>query len=94
MNATMRFIVWGTIPIGSFIGGVLATVIGVRQGIFVGSIMAMTAFLWVFFSPVRKLREPPPAWQPEPTEGGTVAGATGTLGQDEPPSGISGPPAD
>jgi hypothetical protein len=24
MNATMRFIVWGTIPIGSLMGGVMA----------------------------------------------------------------------
>ncbi len=28
MNATMRFLVWGTIPIGSIIGGVLGTLIG------------------------------------------------------------------
>ena len=68
MNASMRFIVWGTIPVGSFVGGILATVIGVRQGIFVGSIMATTAFLWILFSPVRRLKEPPPPWQPEPTE--------------------------
>jgi MFS family permease len=105
MNASMRFIVWGTIPIGSLIGGVLATVIGVRQGIFVGSIMATTAFLWVFFSPVRKLKEPQAAWQPEPTDGAAPAaapaGGSGALAQDEPlepasepPSGISGPPPD
>jgi hypothetical protein len=102
----MRFIVWGTIPIGSFIGGILATVIGVRQGIFVGSIMAATAFLWVLFSPVRKLKEPPPAWQPEPTDQPGVekpapGGAVGGLAHgepfepvSEPPAGISGPPPD
>jgi MFS family permease len=100
MNASMRFIVWGTIPIGSFIGGVLATVIGVRQGIFVGSIMATTGFLWVLFSPVRKLKEPPPAWQPEPNEaaGGTGADAPAESEPlepvSEPPVGISGPPPD
>jgi MFS family permease len=105
MNASMRFIVWGTIPIGSFIGGILATVIGVRQGIFVGAIMAATAFLWVFFSPVRKLKEPPPAWQPEPADGAAPSGApaegSGALTEDEPlepasepPSGISGLPPD
>ena len=36
MNATMRFLVWGTIPIGSLIGGVLATVIGLRETILLG----------------------------------------------------------
>ncbi len=30
MNATMRFLVWGTLPIGGFIGGVLGKFIGVR----------------------------------------------------------------
>jgi MFS family permease len=101
MNASMRFIVWGTIPIGSFTGGILASVIGVRQGIFVGSIMAATAFLWVLFSPVRKLKEPPPAWQPEPTEEAAPAGAPDAVADaeprepaSEPPSGISGPPPD
>jgi MFS family permease len=101
MNASMRFIVWGTIPIGSFTGGILASVIGVRQGIFVGSIMASTAFLWVLFSPVRKLREPPPAWQPEPAEEGAPADASDAVADAEslepaaePPSGISGPPPD
>jgi MFS family permease len=64
MNASMRFIVWGTIPIGTFVGGILATVIGVRQAVFVGSIMALAAFLFVLFSPVRRLKEPPPPWQP------------------------------
>ena len=28
MNATMRLIVWGTIPIGALIGGILGTVFG------------------------------------------------------------------
>ena len=28
MNASRRFIVWGTIPLGSLVGGVLASTIG------------------------------------------------------------------
>ena len=31
MNATMRFLVWGTMPAGSLLGGVLGTAIGVRE---------------------------------------------------------------
>jgi MFS family permease len=74
MNASMRFIVWGTIPVGAFTGGILGTVIGVRQGLLVGSIIALTAWLWVFFSPVRKLREPPAAWRPDAAEAGVEPG--------------------
>jgi hypothetical protein len=33
LNATMRFLVWGTIPIGSFVEGVLGTVLGLRTAI-------------------------------------------------------------
>jgi MFS family permease len=56
MNATMRFIVWGTIPIGQIIGGVIATVFGTIVGIWVGAIGGLFVFLPVLFSPVRKLR--------------------------------------
>jgi MFS family permease len=59
MNATMRFIVWGTMPLGSLIGGLLASVFPVRATILVGALVASTAFLWVLFSPVRTLREIP-----------------------------------
>ena len=45
MNATMRFIVWGTIPVGATIGGVIATAVGVTQALWVGSILGCTAFL-------------------------------------------------
>ena len=36
MNATMRFIVWGTIPLGAIIGGVLGDIIGLHATIWVG----------------------------------------------------------
>ena len=59
MNATMRFIVWGPMPVGSLIGGLLASVFPVRVAILTGAIVAATAFLWVLLSPVRSLREIP-----------------------------------
>ncbi len=61
MNATMRFIVWGTMPIGATIGGVIATAVGVTQALWVGGILACTAFLPVALGPVRRLREFPRA---------------------------------
>ncbi|HEY0443146.1 MAG TPA: MFS transporter [Candidatus Limnocylindrales bacterium] len=59
MNATMRFIVWGTIPIGQVVGGVIATAFGTVTAIWVGVIGGLFVFLPVFFSPVRTLERIP-----------------------------------
>jgi MFS family permease len=59
MNATMRLIVWGTIPVGALIGGVLGTVLGLMPVLWVAAVGASLSFLPVLFSPVRGLREIP-----------------------------------
>jgi MFS family permease len=59
MNATMRFIVWGTIPIGALLGGLIATAFGTFSAIAIGAIGGLFAFLPVFFSPVRTLQRIP-----------------------------------
>jgi MFS family permease len=59
MNSTMRFMVWGTIPVGTLLGGALATWVGLRETIVIGAIGGGTAFLWLLFSPQRHLREMP-----------------------------------
>jgi MFS family permease len=61
MNATMRFIVWGTMPLGLVVGGILGSFLPLRATILIGAIVASTAFLWVLASPVRSLREIPKA---------------------------------
>jgi putative Mn2+ efflux pump MntP len=61
MNATMRFIVWGTLPLGSIIGGVLGSFIPLRMTVLVGAVVAGLAFIWLLASPVRSLREIPTA---------------------------------
>jgi len=58
MNAVMRFIVWG-IPVGTLLGGVLATWIGLRETLFVSAIGVWLAFLPILISPVRTLRAMP-----------------------------------
>jgi len=52
----MRFLVWGTIPIGSALGGVLGSLIGVHETIWIGAILGCFVFLAVLLSPVRSLR--------------------------------------
>ena len=59
MNATMRLIVWGTIPIGALIGGVLGYLFGLVPVLWVSAIGASLSFLPVLLSPVRTLREIP-----------------------------------
>ena len=55
MNATMRFLVWGTIPIGSFLGGVLGSSIGLRPTMVIGAAGTLLAVVPVALSPVRTL---------------------------------------
>lgn len=59
MNATMRFLVWGTIPIGTLLGGLLGSTIGVRPTLLVAAIGGCVAVLPVYFSPLRTMRELP-----------------------------------
>ena len=66
MNATMRFISWGTIPVGATLGGVLGSVIGLHNTIWVGALGALLAFVPVVLSPIRHIRA-----MPEPVEAPT-----------------------
>jgi MFS family permease len=90
MNATIRFIVWGTIPVGGFVGGVLGSTIGLRPTLWVSVAGAALAFLPVFLSPLRRMRELPttygaegaawammyePAAASRPLEGAAAAGS-------------------
>jgi MFS family permease len=69
MNATMRFIVWGIMPIGSLVGGILASFVPLRMTILAGSLVTLGAFLWVLLSPVRHLRV-------IPTQAGSAAASS------------------
>jgi MFS family permease len=57
MNASRRFMVWGTIPLGSLTGGALGTAIGLRPTLLAGAIGACFCFIPLLFSPLRTIRE-------------------------------------
>src|SRR5215467_6921470 len=59
MNASMRFLVWGTIPIGGLVGGFMGEFLGLRTTIGITAVAGTLAFLWVLLSPVRSLKEIP-----------------------------------
>jgi MFS family permease len=59
MNATMRFISWGTIPVGYTVGGFLGGVIGLHNTIWVGALGAIVSFVPVALSPIWQIRAMP-----------------------------------
>ena len=66
MNATMRFVVWGVLPIGALIGGIMGAVFGLRTTLLIGALGQAVAGIWLLASPMRRLRDfpdPPPEAQ-------------------------------
>ena len=59
MNAVIRFMVWGTMPVGALLGGALGTWFGLRTALWVAALGALTTFLPILLSPVPRLREVP-----------------------------------
>jgi len=59
MNATMRFLVWGTIPIGSVIGAVLSELLTVRTTVWISAILSFFACVPVLVSTVGRIRTMP-----------------------------------
>jgi MFS family permease len=55
MNATMRFLVWGTIPIGAFSGGIVGSTLGLRTALWIAAGGQMLCVLPPLLSPVWRL---------------------------------------
>jgi MFS family permease len=84
MNASMRFLVWGTLPLGALAGGAIASAAGLRFALFVGAIGAFSSTLPLVFSPIRSLREFPGAEEDPllPHEAGAVTELGGPAAAD------------
>jgi len=59
VNAAARWINWGTLPLGGLAGGVLGSALGVRTTLWIAVVGGCSAGLWLFFSPLRALRDIP-----------------------------------
>jgi predicted MFS family arabinose efflux permease len=59
MNASVRFVVWGTMPIGAFLGGIVGSRYGVLAALWVGAAGQFVAVLPVLFSPLVRMRDLP-----------------------------------
>jgi MFS family permease len=59
VNATMRFLVWGTMPLGALVGGTLGDALGPGAVLVGAALGCQVVPLFVLLSPVRTLREMP-----------------------------------
>jgi hypothetical protein len=59
MNASLRFLVTGAIPIGSLAGGALGESIGLLPTLVLGAVGGAAGLLWLVSSPLPLLREAP-----------------------------------
>jgi len=59
MNSIFRTVVWGAIPLGSIVGGALASAFGTVATFEVGAAIGITGSVALFISPVGRLRDFP-----------------------------------
>jgi hypothetical protein len=62
MNASVRFIVFGTMPVGSLLGGALGTWLGLVPALSIAVVISFLAAVPVVFSPLRQMRDLPDEW--------------------------------
>lgn len=72
MNATIRFLSWGAMPLGALLGGTLGTLIGLRAALWVSAGGGLLAILFLVNSPLRPTanqaaNEPPKVPAPQST---------------------------
>jgi predicted MFS family arabinose efflux permease len=79
MNASVRFIVYGTMPLGGLLGGVLGDFIGVVPTLWVAGAGGFVACLPVVLSPLMGMRELPDEWDGGATPRDAEAAAAGVV---------------
>jgi len=59
VSASARWINWGTLPLGAVAAGILGSTLGVRPTLWIAVIGGCSSGLWLFFSPLRGMRDFP-----------------------------------
>lgn len=59
MNASVRWLIRGLMPVGALLGGVLGAAIGLRWAISIAACGSWLAVLWIVCSPLRRIRDMP-----------------------------------
>jgi len=61
MNSIYRTLVWGALPLGNFLGGALASAVGIVETFWIGGLIALLGCVAMWLSPVGRLRQIPVA---------------------------------
>jgi predicted MFS family arabinose efflux permease len=61
VTASHRFLVYGAMPVGALLGGLLGDMIGARTAILLCAVGVLVSPFWAVFSPLRSLRIAPTA---------------------------------
>jgi hypothetical protein len=72
MNASIRFFVWGVMPIGALLSGILAATIGVAPTMWIGAVGSLLSAGFVVFSPLLGMRTLPGAVESGAAESGAA----------------------
>jgi predicted MFS family arabinose efflux permease len=56
MNSIYRTLVWGALPLGNFLGGVLGSAVGIAETFWIGGFIALLGCVAMWLSPVGRLR--------------------------------------
>lgn len=59
VGASSQFLTFGLVPLGAILGGVLGTYLGLRATLVVAALGTLSAFVWLYASPFRSLRDLP-----------------------------------
>jgi MFS family permease len=60
MNATVRTIIWGTMPIGALVGGLIGSTYGLLPAMYIGIAIWVLAGFWILLGPIRLRVQPEP----------------------------------
>lgn len=69
MNASIRFLVWGVMPVGGLLAGVLGESIGLLPTIWIGIAGGFLGAVPVLFSPLRTMKKLPDSYEPDAAGG-------------------------
>ncbi|MFC9561620.1 MFS transporter [Agromyces sp. NPDC056965] len=58
VNASMRWVSFGTIAIGAAAGGFAGELLGTRSGLAIGALLCLGSFVWVALSPLPRIGDP------------------------------------
>ncbi|MFF1478908.1 MFS transporter [Streptomyces sp. NPDC058301] len=84
MNATLRFLMWGTLPLGALLGGALAESFGPRAALACCAVGFFAVPLPLLFSPLRRMRDLPGPDEPLASTAETPREDTTPDGDEEP----------